>query len=512
MRERTYIFLIVILLLAIFAGWLDFASPHIKLGPIDREIKVHEGLDLQGGLRVLLEADVPATTVVSAESMQVAKSIIEKRVNALGVVEPVIQTQGERRLVVELPGIANPDEAIKTFGGTGLLEFVNAASTPLNEGDTVQTTGPSPDNSCGVLASAGTVTPAPTSTSTPTLTPTVAPTSEISPTATITATVPVTETPPITSTTVYTTVMTGDCLANASVAFEQNTNAPDIAFTLQGKGPKIFSDFTSAHIGDYLAIVLDKKVISSPRIQTAITTGEGRITGRFTVQEANNLAIQLKYGALPIPLKIVETTTIGPTLGEDSVRRSIIAGVIGLAVISLFMILYYRLPGILAVIALFIYGLLVFAIYKGGIPLLFDFVTLTLPGVAGFILSLGVAVDANILIFERMKEELRAGRPLGLAIEAGFNRAFPSIRDSNASTLITSAILFWFGTTFGASLVAGFALTLGIGVLLSLFTAVLVTRTFLRLALDLNITQNLWWYGVSGASVRLPTERRQSRV
>jgi preprotein translocase subunit SecD len=498
MRERTYIFLGIILLLAIFAAWLDFASPHIQLGPIDREIKVHEGLDLQGGLRVLLEADVPAGTVISPDSIAVAKSIIEKRVNALGVSEPVIQTQGENRISVELPGIANPDEAIKTFGNTGLLEFIDAGSTPLTEGETVSTTGPSPANSCSNLAASA----APTATAvvTPTIAPgaSLTPTTTISPTTNITSTNEITNTNQLTNTHVFTTVMTGDCLDTASVQFDQ-ANRPNIGFTLKGNGVKIFGDFTTNNVGKYLAIVLDKKVISSPVIQGPIPTGNGQITGRFTFDQANNLAIQLRYGSLPVPLKIVEHTTIGPTLGQDSVRKSIIAGAIGLGVVMLFMLLNYRLPGLLADIALSIYALVLFAIFKGGTPL--PPVTLTLPGTAGFILSVGVAVDANILIFERIKEELRAGRPLSLAIEAGFNRAWPSIRDSNFSTLITCGILFWFGSNFGASIVAGFALTLALGVVVSLFTAVLVTRTFLRLTLDLGVGQHLWWYGVDPSTI-----------
>lgn len=497
MRERTYIFLVGILLVAIVAGYLDFANPHIKLGPIDREIKIHEGLDLVGGLRVLLEPDVPAGTVVSPDSMAVAKVIVEKRVNALGVAEPIIQTQGTQRLSVELPGIANPDQAIQVFGSTGLLEFVDAGDSPLTEGDTVKTTGQSAANSCaGLVGQTNTVgTPASTGSQT------AVPTSTISPTATISATAPITATPEITSTQVYTTVMTGDCLSTASVSFDQ-TGRPQISFNLQGNGSRIFSDFTTANVNKFLAIVLDKKVISSPRVQTAITTGSGLITGQFTLQQANDLAIQLKYGALPIPLKIVETTNIGATLGEDSVRKSLLAGAIGLGVVVIFMLLNYRLPGLLADLALGIYALIVVAIFKAGIPLWFDYVTLTLPGIAGFVLSVGMAVDANVLIFERTKEELRAGRPLTLAIEAGFLRAWPSIRDSNFSTLITCGILYWFGTTFGASIVAGFALTLAIGVIVSLFTAVLVTRTFLRLAIDMRVTENLWWYGVGTESLR----------
>lgn len=491
MRERTYVFLVGILLIAILAAWLDFANPHIKFGPVDREIKIHEGLDLVGGLRVLLEPDVAPGVVVSPDSMAVAKAIVEKRVNALGVSEPVIQTQGAQRLSVELPGIANPDEAIQVFGSTGLLEFVDAGDNPPAEGAIVKTTGQSAANSCAGLIRQGSATPAPT----------VAPAATISSTPTISGTQPITSTPEITSTTVYTTVMTGDCLATASVSFD-SAGRPQISFTMQGNGTKIFGDFTSANVGKFLAIALDKKIISAPRVQNAITGGSGVITGQFTIQQANDLAIQLKYGALPIPLKIVETTNIGATLGEDSVRKSLAAGGIGLAVVVLFMLLNYRLPGLLADLALTVYGLIVFAVFKAGIPLWFPYVTLTLPGIAGFILSVGMAVDANILIFERTKEELRAGRPLALAIEAGFQRAWPSIRDSNFSTLITCAILYWFGTTFGASIVAGFALTLAIGVVVSLFTAVLVTRTFLRLAIDMRVTENLWWYGVGDDVVR----------
>jgi preprotein translocase subunit SecD len=216
-------------------------------------------------------------------------------------------------------------------------------------------------------------------------------------------------------------------------------------------------------------------VISSPVIQSPITEGRGRITGQFTLDEVRGLVIQLKYGSLPVPLKVVQNRTVGPTLGADSVQRSIVAGIIGLILVALFMLIYYRLPGLLADLALIVYSLVVFALFKL-IP-----VTLTLAGIAGFILSIGMAVDANILIFERMREELRHGKSLGAAIEAGYNRAWTSIRDSNISTLITCVILFWFGTNFGASIIKGFALTLAIGVLVSMFSALLVTRNFLRI-------------------------------
>ncbi len=478
MRERNYTLLIVIIFIALITGWIDQPNnPGLDLGPFKRDIRVHEGLDLQGGLQVLLEADGDCQSVPE-DSMVAAKAIVENRINGLGVAEPVIQRQGKCRLIVELPGIKNPDDAIRTFGGTGLLEFVDAGDGGLNEGQKVLTTG---------IASV--VMPGqPTPTSLP-ATATPLPTPTLAPGATITATTPISPT--------YRTVLTGKNLRTASVAFSQTTSQPFIQFSFDEDGGKIFGDYTSKNVGKFLAITMDKTVISSPVIRSAITGGSGIIEGRFTIEEANRLVVQLKYGALPVPLKVIESRAIGPTLGQDSVQKSITAGAIGLLVVMLFMLFYYRLPGLLADIALIIYAMIVFAIYKFGIPPFFPFVTLTLPGIAGFILSVGLAVDANILIFERMKEELRAGRSLTLAIETGFARAWLSIRDSNFSTLITCAILFWFGTNFGASIVAGFALTLAIGVVASMFTAITVTRTFLRLVIDLGVTENLWLFGVS---------------
>jgi preprotein translocase subunit SecD len=488
MRERNYVMLLGIIFLALIAGWIVLPdNPGLRIGPINKEIKVHEGLDLQGGLQVLLQADVPDCNSVSADSMSAARAIVENRINGLGVTEPLIQQSGNCRLIVELPGISNPDEAIKTFGGTGLLEFIDAGDTPLAEGTVVQTTGLS------TVVMPGT--PVPTIQPTPTIAPTPAATATVTATGSVTNTAPVTTTTPVTPT--YRTVMTGAQLRTASVAFQQTTNQPFIQFTLTDDGAKIFGDYTSKNVNKYLAITMDKTVISSPVIKSPITGGSGVIEGRFTIDEANRLVVQLKYGALPVPLKVIQSTAVGATLGRDSVNRSLIAGAVGLIIVVLFMLLYYRLPGLLADLALTVYALIVFAIYKFGVPGVFPFVTLTLPGIAGFILSVGMAVDANILIFERMKEELRNGRMLTQAVEAGFQRAWPSIRDSNFSTLITCAILLWFGTTFGASMVSGFALTLAIGVLVSLFTAITVTRTFLRLTMDMNVTENLWWFGVS---------------
>jgi preprotein translocase subunit SecD len=215
------------------------------------------------------------------------------------------------------------------------------------------------------------------------------------------------------------------------------------------------------------------------------------ITGNFTVQAANDLAIQLRYGSLPIPLKVITSQTVGPTLGQDSLQRSLVAGIVGMLTVVIFMVLYYRLPGFVADLALIVYALITFALYIL-IP-----VTMTLPGIAGFILSVGVAVDANILIFERLKEELRAGRNLRQAIDLGWDRAWPSIRDSNLATLITCGILFWFGSTFGASIVKGFSLTLAVGVLVSMFTAIIVARTFLHLVLDrIEFAEHHSWFGL----------------
>ncbi len=436
--------LIVILLLVIIGLWVVWPeNPGVHVGPVNRPIRVVRGLDLQGGLRVLLEADLPQGEEPTQEQMTAARAIIENRVNALGVTEPVVQVAGARRILVELPGIENPDQAVSTIRGTALLEFADFSQVSPVELATLRNAEILTDYSVPQPAT-DTATPGPEATPTPR---------------------------------VFHTVLTGADLKSASAATDQlGGYVVSIAFT--DEGAKLFADYTTAHVGDILAIVLDKKVISSPSISEPITKGSGQITGNFTFEEANQLAVQLRYGALPVPLKVVESKAVGPTLGQDSLEKSQRAGIIGLALVIAFMILYYRLPGVIASAALLIYALLTFSLFKL-IP-----ITLTLPGVAGFILSLGMAVDANVLIFERMREELREGRNLRLATELGFNRAWPSIRDSNLSTLITCTILYWFGSTFGASIVKGFALTLSIGVLVSMFTAIVVTRTLLHLVLD----------------------------
>jgi preprotein translocase subunit SecD len=458
MLQGTTRWLIPIFIIIIAAVWIVLPNnPGIHIGSFDREFKVVQGLDLQGGLRVLMEADLPPEADVSSEQLDTAREIIENRVNGLGVTEPVIQVAGDRRILVELPGIGDPEEAVATIKETGLLEFVEMGyltnqEITLLQGQIINTDFVTSGDSSGTEAGA-------TDPSNP-------------------------------LERVYKTVMTGAVLEDAGVTRDA-AGRLSVGFTLTDEGSDQFGTYTSQHVNQFLAIVLDKEVISIPRIESAITTGQGSISGSFTYEEANNLAIQLRYGALPIPLKVVESKSVGPTLGQDSLEKSTLAGVIGLVVVMLFMALYYRLPGIVADIALLVYAAITFASFKT-IP-----VTLTLPGIAGFVLSIGVAVDANVLIFERMKEELRSGRTLQQAIDLGFSRAWPSIRDSNLSTLITCAILIWFGNTFGASIVKGFAITLGMGVLASMFTAITVTRTFLHLVLDrIKLTEHPRWFGI----------------
>ncbi len=472
---KQYRSLIVILIILAVAIYLILPSTTVILG---RQISTHLGLDLVGGVQALLQADMPAGKTADDQSMNTARTIIENRVNGLGVSEAVVQRAGSNRIIVEIPGVQDPAAAIKTIQTTGQLEFVDMTELPAAEAQTYMgqtiVTNLNPTTSPTSTQTTSPATPAPSASST------------VTSTQTTTGTAGTTATPPK----VWHTIMTGNVIKNVGVQ-TNTTGGYEVSFELDANGTKTFADFTSAHVGQVLAIVLDKKVISAPSINNAITEGKGVIQGNFTYDSANALAIQLRYGSLPVPLKIVESNTVGPTLGQDSLRRSLLAGAIGLSVVILFMLLYYRLPGILADLALISYAVLAYAIFR------FIPVTLTLPGIAGFVLSIGMAVDANILIFERMKEELRAGRSLRPAIDLGWSRAWPSIRDSNFSTLITCGVLYIFGSTYGASIVKGFSLTLAIGVLVSLFTAVIVTRTYMHMVLDnIKFTEHSKWFGV----------------
>ena len=479
MQQRDVTLLMVIVVLTGLAAWVVWpGNPglHIHFGPInvDRDIQVFRGLDLQGGMQVVLEADVPDEQQVDSAAMLAAKVIVEKRVNGLGVTEPLVQLASSNRIVVELPGIKDPEQAIRTLRQTGLLEFVDAGLTFLPAGTVVKTSFQE-----GGEFGIETPTPAPTATNTPLATATLTPTATsvltltepISPTTTVETSPTTIPTPQIR---IFRTIITGKHLEEAQVG-QDEYGRPQINFQLTEEGGEIFAAYTSANVGSYLAIVMDGEIISCPRIETPITERSGRITGEFTLEDARNIVIQLRYGALPVPLKIVQNRTIGPTLGQDSITKSTQAGIIGIVIVLLFMLVYYRLHGLVADVALVVYALASFALFKL-IP-----VTLTLPGVAGFLFSVGAAVDANILIFERMKEELRQGKRFSSAIQAGFRRAWTSIRDSNLSTLIICAILYWFGSNFGATIVKGFAVTLFLGVLVSMFTAITVTRTLIHL-------------------------------
>ena len=442
---RTVALILVVLAISIYINLPN--SPGVHFLGIDRDYTTHLGLDLVGGVQALLEADIPAGQELPSGTMDNVIKIIENRVNGLGVSEAVVQQAGSQRVLVEMPGQTDPEQALATIGETGELEFVDFSGLTYEEAAMLVDQKIITDHNPGSIDLTAVTQP------------------------------------------VFHTVMTGISVKNVGV--QTNNNQYSVGFELDSDGTQIFAAFTSAHIGDILAIVLDKQVISIPRIDGAITSGQGAISGNFTVEEANNLAVQLRYGSLPVPLKVVTSQTVGPTLGQDSLNKSLYAGIIGLSVVILFMIGYYRLPGLLADLALLCYALITFAIFRL-IP-----ITITLPGIAGFVLSIGVAVDANILIFERLKEELRGGRSLHSAIDLGWKRAWSSIRDSNFSTLITCGILYWFGSTFGASIVKGFSVTLALGVLVSMFTAIVVTRTFLHLVLDrINFTAHHRWFGV----------------
>jgi preprotein translocase subunit SecD len=430
MRRATPLIIVVVGLLALFVVfWPNLQLPYGNPSGGGRPADIKLGLDLEGGIRIIYQAQ-PVNGVSPTQSdMQVIRDIIERRVNSTGVAEPVVVTQGKDQIVVELPGVDDPEAIRALVGQTGQLVFV-----PIPPGTTV---------------SSG-------------------------------QTLDLTTYPPLFSGKEITSATLGpDSLGKLAVNF-----------TLSSEGTKLFADYTTNHVGEQFAIVLDGTVISAPVIRSPITDGSGQITGGgagFAVAEANNLITVLRYGSLPFPVQELAYQTIAPTLGDYFLQSSIIAAIAGILLVLTLMLVHYRLPGAVASLALIYYTILVLALF------ILIGVTLTLAGIAGFVLSIGMAVDANILIFERMKEELRAGKTLTAATEAGFNRAWNSILDSNVSSLITAGILFWFGT----SVIRGFALVLIIGVLSSMFTAVTVSRTILRLAVRQGGFRKAWMYGVS---------------
>jgi preprotein translocase subunit SecD len=401
-------------------------SINLSLGPIKfvRNLDIKKGLDLQGGTRVTLKADMenidPQDRSTAHESV---RSVISRRVDLYGVSETSIKTSkvGEDyRLIVELPGVDQPQEALDLIGKTAQLVFASPIFQP----------------------------------------PPASPSAE-----------------PVLSGFIPTD-LTGADLQRAQVTFETNNRQPGVSLTFKDSGREKFKDLTEQHLNQPLAITLDGSIVTAPVVQSVITTGQAVITGQFTNEEAKNLSIQLNAGALPVSVSILSQKNIPATLGQQAVGKSITAGAIGLGLVVFFMVGYYGWLGFIASLGLFLYGTLTLSIYKL-IP-----ITLTLPGIAGFLLSVGMAVDSNILIFERYKEEIRSNRSSKVALELAFGRAWDSIKDANTATIITALILFnplnWsFLNTSGA--VRGFALTLMIGIFISLFTGIIVTRTLLRL-------------------------------
>lgn len=412
--HRLLFLILVLTLLAVsVAGAGTFWSAKLDVEILGRrfvrDFSLRKGLDLQGGLQLTLEADMSEVSEGDrVQALESTRAVIERRVDFLGVAEPVIQTSrlgDSHRIIVELPGVSNPEEALMLIGQTAQLDF--------REGENL-------DKKTG---------------------------------------------------------LTGRDLSKAAVDFDPSTGAPQIALTFTSEGEIKFEEITGRNVGERLAIFLDEAPLTAPVVQQKIVGGNAVITGDFSLADARLIVAQLNAGALPTPISVLEQRQIGPTLGQETLDKSVAAGLVGLLLVVFFMIGNYGRLGVLATIALSIYGILTFAIYKL-IP-----VTLTLSGIAGFILSVGMAVDANILIFERIKEERRWGRDLKTSMELGFGRAWDSIRDANLATLMTVFILFnpfnWsFLVTSG--IVRGFALTLGLGVLISLFTGVLVTRTLVR--------------------------------
>ena len=432
-KKKTYIIVAIIFLLAFLAGNLDYPQflkiPHFP----ERPFKL--GLDLQGGVHLVYQADLSEILEKDkAKIMDGLRDLMERRVNLFGVREPVVQVQGER-LVVELSGQVDPAEAVKEIGKTPFLEFREEKE---NFQEIIDRNKEVAQTQEGVFEDPFQASP-----------------------------------------------LTGRYLKSAELNFDQVTSKPIVSLEFNDEGAKIFEELTSKNIKKILAIYIDGIPISTPVVQEKIAGGKAQITGQFTIAEAKELVGNLSAGALPAPITLISQQSVGPTLGKISLEQSLKAGGFGFISIILFMILFYRLPGVISSLALAIYTALVLSLFKI-IP-----VTLTLAGIGGFILSIGMAVDANVLIFSRMKEELRAGKSFSAALEDGFRRAWPAIRDGNFTTLIVAVILFEFGTSF----VKGFALTLSLGILISIFSAIFITRNFLNIFIGTRFEKINWLWG-----------------
>lgn len=414
----------LIIFLAIIAG--VFVHPVTNFYPKSLIRPFRLGLDLLGGTHLVYQADLSGVEESDKDSyMNGLKDVVERRVNFFGVSEPSITVNhsGENwRLIVELAGVKDINQAIKLIGQTPFLEFKEQLSEEVSK-KMVEDLKKQPEQ---VQA-------------------------QVDPYFSATG-------------------LNGRYIKKASLSFDSQTNRPEVLLEFDDIGKQLFADITKKNVGKQLAIYLDGQPISAPVVQQEITDGSAQITGNFSINEAKTLVERLNSGALPVPIELISQQSVGATLGQVSLEKSLMAGIIGFVLVALFMIIWYRMAGIMAVLALIIYTIISLTIFKL-IP-----ITLTLAGIIGFILSIGMAVDANVLIFERMKEELRSGKPFGISLKEGFSRAWTSIRDSNVSSLITAFVLY----TFGSSLVRGFALTLIIGIFVSMFSAITLTRTFLR--------------------------------
>jgi preprotein translocase subunit SecD len=459
MRRTTLILIAVIGALALFVDfWPRLHLPGFDAESGSRLVETKLGLDLQGGLKVEYRVKPSGDKAPDLAAIEIIRGIIEQRVNSTGVAEPVVVTSGTDRIVVELPGVTETATVRALVGQTGRLDFVPIpTATSLTQGQTIDLTQATNCPESGVV-------------------------------------------------TTFCILFSGDQLESATLG-QDSQGGRAVNFNLKDRGEQLFAAFTADHIQEQFAIVLDSVVISAPIIQGTITGGTVQITNESTIgglprEEAQNLVDVLRFGALPFPVEELSSDTIDPTLGKEFLDRSILAGGIAVGLVLLFMLLHYRLPGLVASFALLYYALVLFAVFRL-VP-----VTLTLAGIAGFVLSVGMAVDANILIFERSKEELRLGKSLPQAIEAGFARAWNSILDSNVSSLITATILYF----FGSSVIQGFALVLILGVLVSMFTAITVTRTILRVIVAQDWARKARLYGISEAEfVYRPTGRSAIR-
>jgi len=405
------------------------------------------GLDIQGGTSLVFQAQPTDKIELTNDAVQGATAVIQNRIDALGVTEPNIQRKGKDQIVVELPGVKDPTHAIKIIGDTALLEFAEAEWSPAAE---------SALDMEKVKAVYG-------------------PDARVAKVPEYEGKKLVSEKPII----LKKVVLTGADLKGVWPSVDEYGN-PIVDIEFKGSGAKIFGEVTASNIGKPIAILLDKKIISAPNVREAIPSGRAQISGNFSADEVSDLVVKLKAGSLPIPIHVIETRIVGPTLGKDSVDKSVFAGIVGFSIVLIFMVLYYRIPGLLADIALVIYIILVLAV----LSLLRS--TLTLPGIAGFLLSIGMAVDANIIIFERFKEELRQKKTIRNCIVTSFERAFSAILDSNVTTIIAAITLFMLGT----GTIKGFAITLTVGIIISMFTAIVITKLFMDLMVEWGIVKD----------------------